>query len=164
MSDFDKAIEYVLENEQGFVNNPTDSGGSTNFGISQRSYPNLNIEALSRDQAIVIYKRDFWDRLNLADFSQGIATALLDMSVNMGEGKAIMCAQIALAQKSPDGILGSITREQLKITENFGFLYAFIGEVQDFYCNLVTKDQKQIIFLKGWIRRTTRLVTLIETA
>lgn len=163
MTNFEQAIQYVLENEGEFVSDPTDPGGATNFGISQRSYPDLNIKTLTRDQALVIYKRDFWDAMNLDEVPIAFATAILDMAVNMGEGHAVMCVQMALGQKSPDGVLGALTREQLQYWDNFEFLYAFIGETQDYYCNIVTKTPKELVFLKGWIRRTTRIMTLLET-
>lgn len=164
MSDFEQSILYVLENEGAYVANPADPGGSTNFGIAQRSYPDLNIETLTRDQALVIYKRDFWDAMNLSEIPQAFATALLDMAVNMGEGHAVLCAQMALGHKSPNGKLDVPTKEQLIRADNFEFLYAFIGEVQDYYSNIVTKNPKELVFLKGWIRRSTRLMTLLETA
>lgn len=164
MNDFKEAIEYVLENEQGYVNNPSDPGGATNFGISQKSYPDLNIQTLTREQALVIYKRDFWDHLKLEEVPQSFATAILDMSVNMGEGHAVLCVQMALGQTSCDGILGSNTLAQLKRADNFEFLYAFIGAIQDYYVNITVKNPKLLSELKGWIRRSTRLITLIETA
>ena len=51
MTDFDLAINYVLENEGGVVDDPNDPGGLTNFGISQKQYPDLDIRDLTRDQA-----------------------------------------------------------------------------------------------------------------
>ena len=39
MSSFQKAIEFVLRWEGGYVNDPDDPGGETNFGISKRAHP-----------------------------------------------------------------------------------------------------------------------------
>lgn len=161
MTNFEEALQYTLENEGGYVANISDPGGSTSFGISQRSYPELNIETLTLEQATLIYKRDYWNKIGLQDVKQNFATALFDMCVNMGEGHAILCAQMALGQKSPDGILGDVTKGLLEHVDSFEFLYAYIGEVHDYYCNIVMKNPKQIVFLKGWIRRATRLMTLI---
>ena len=51
MHTFPDCISHVLAAEDGLVNDPKDPGGVTMFGISQRSYPALNIRALSLDDA-----------------------------------------------------------------------------------------------------------------
>jgi lysozyme family protein len=70
-SEFLTAVERVLADEGGYVCNPSDPGGETNFGITKRSYPDLDIKGLTREDAIAIYWRDWWtkygfDRLSLA--------------------------------------------------------------------------------------------------
>ena len=60
---FDRIIEFTLQEEGGYVNNPADPGGMTKYGISKRSYPNLDIANLTIDQAKAIYERDFWNQL-----------------------------------------------------------------------------------------------------
>ena len=60
---FDQAIEVILKHEGGYANNPNDSGGETKYGISKRSYPELNIRGLTRDYAKKIYEQDFWKPL-----------------------------------------------------------------------------------------------------
>ena len=59
---FRKAIEVILKYEGGYVNDPNDLGSETNFGISKRSYPNVDIKNLTKEQAIEIYHRDWWVR------------------------------------------------------------------------------------------------------
>ena len=48
MAGFDDAVEIVLQNEKGYVNDPADPGGETNWGISRRAYPHLDIANLTR--------------------------------------------------------------------------------------------------------------------
>jgi lysozyme family protein len=60
---FDQAFTRLLGHEGGYVNNPADPGGETNWGISKRSYPQVDIKALTQQQAKWIYQRDFWDPL-----------------------------------------------------------------------------------------------------
>ena len=50
-------IEKVLKHEGGYVNDPTDLGGETNFGITKRFYPDVDIKNLTKEQAVEIYKR-----------------------------------------------------------------------------------------------------------
>ena len=56
---FKKAFNYVLKNEGRYVNDPEDPGKETKYGISQRSYPNLNIRQLSLKDAEKIYFCDY---------------------------------------------------------------------------------------------------------
>src|SRR5689334_23212295 len=39
---FPEAVERLLKLEGGYVDDPADSGGETNFGITKRSYPDLD--------------------------------------------------------------------------------------------------------------------------
>ena len=41
---FDEIIEVVLHHEGGYVNDPKDPGGETNFGIAKRSHPDVDIK------------------------------------------------------------------------------------------------------------------------
>ena len=54
---FNEIIEKVLEHEGGYVNDPHDAGGETNYGIAKRWYPNVDIKNLTKEQAKKIYKR-----------------------------------------------------------------------------------------------------------
>ncbi|MCC7279439.1 MAG: hypothetical protein IT487_14145 [Chromatiaceae bacterium] len=47
MQNFPDCIAHVLVAEGGLVNDPQDPGGVTKFGISQRSYPALDIRELT---------------------------------------------------------------------------------------------------------------------
>ena len=56
--DFNKIIEKVLKHEGGYVNDPTDLGGETNYGITKRFYPDVDIKNLTEEQAKEIYKKE----------------------------------------------------------------------------------------------------------
>ncbi|MFS8082999.1 MAG: glycosyl hydrolase 108 family protein, partial [Ginsengibacter sp.] len=62
-SDFDAAVDSVLGEEGGYVNNPADPGGETQWGISKRAFPDVDIKALTRDAAKALYKAHYWDPL-----------------------------------------------------------------------------------------------------
>ncbi len=57
---FDQALKFVLEREGGYVNDSSDPGGETKFGISKKAYPNLDIRNLTPELAGAIYKADYW--------------------------------------------------------------------------------------------------------
>jgi Glycosyl hydrolase 108 len=84
MTDFAAAVALVLEHEGGYVNDPNDPGGETNFGISKRAYPDLDIRALTREGAIGFYRRDYWTPAMDAAPTQELANCALDCAVNQG--------------------------------------------------------------------------------
>jgi lysozyme family protein len=88
-SNFETAIAFVLNEEGGYVNDPHDPGGETNFGISKRAYPTLDIATLSRQGAIDIYRRNYWDRINGEGIPTNLCLVALDCAVNQGVGRAL---------------------------------------------------------------------------
>lgn len=86
MSFFEGAFSIVVGIEAGYVNDPDDPGGETKYGISKRSYPSLDIQNLTIDDARAIYRRDFWDHINLDSLPWELALIRFDCEVNQGEG------------------------------------------------------------------------------
>ena len=57
---FDEIIEVTLHHEGGYVHDPSDLGGETNFGIAKRFYPDVDIKNLDKEGAKEIYKKDYY--------------------------------------------------------------------------------------------------------
>ncbi|MBN2397105.1 MAG: hypothetical protein JXI32_01890 [Deltaproteobacteria bacterium] len=94
---FEAAFAATLDIEKGFVDDPDDPGGETKYGISKRSYPDLDIASLTVDEAKAILRKDFWDLLSLSEVENPeIAGEIFDTSVNMGQWTAAVIAQKAL--------------------------------------------------------------------
>lgn len=106
--DWNEAIAFVLEMEGGYTMDPDDPGGETNFGISKKSYPNLDIKHLSRQDAVEIYHRDFWVPCRCADLPRSWAISVFDCAVNQGTRVSIRLMQIALGVVV-DGVIGEKT-------------------------------------------------------
>lgn len=85
---FDSAIQFVLEREGGYVNDPADPGGETNMGISKRAYPNEDIKNLTVERAKALYYRDYWLAAGCDQFTPPLDLIVLDTAVNMGVGRA----------------------------------------------------------------------------
>jgi len=86
---FDICFDRLMGHEGGYVNDPNDPGGETKWGISKRSYPALNIKQLTREDAKVIYYRDFWKRINGDLLHKAISFQLFDFAVNSGPAIAV---------------------------------------------------------------------------
>ena len=154
MADFNIAIETVLANEGGICNVSGDPGGLTNFGISQRAYPNVDIRNLTRDAAAAIYRRDFW-RYD-AVLSQPVATKLFDMSVNMGH-TAIAILQRCVSVPA-DGLWGPTTCAAVNTVNAAmpGLLDEYKMELANHYRNIVLAKPEMAQFLQGWLRRAAQ--------
>ena len=149
---FNKAIEVILKHEGGYANNPNDPGGETNYGISKRSYPELNIRELTRDHAKEIYKQDFWQPLRLYMIDNAnICLEIFDFAVNAGPSRAVKIAQM-LAGTEEDGRLGGITAKAINEYEG-DFVKDYKHTRIIYYENLANDNSKLSIFLKGWIKR-----------
>jgi len=151
MADFNLAIDTVLTNEGGLSENPSDPGGLTNFGISQRSYPTVDIRNLTRETAAAIYQRDFWHYDAVQ--SQPMATKIFDMSVNMGHA-AIRILQTCLGV-TVDGIWGPGTCAAVNAAGD-SLLSDYRLALGRHYQNLVLANPALAQFLKGWLRRAAQ--------
>lgn len=147
-SSFDQFIGRVLSHEGGYVNDPKDPGGETQWGISKRSYPQLNIRALTREDAVEIYRRDFWARVQGDKLPQAFAFQALDAAVNHGIGNAVRWLQRA-AGVADDGIIGPATLAAVARAQPADLVLLFNAERLEFYAKLGTFDT----FGRGWTRR-----------
>lgn len=109
---FIRAVDIVLELENGYNLDPDDPGGATKFGISQRSYPNLKISEVTREQAVDIYKKDFWDRYSIEMLPDYLRLVFFDACVNQGGSQSVQMLQHVLTVE-PDGILGPKTLDRI---------------------------------------------------
>jgi lysozyme family protein len=158
MADFNLAIPTVLQHEGGYVNNSDDPGSETNFGISKRFYPDVDIAALTADSAAAIYRRDFWDPLLLDSVTdQAVATKILDTCVNMGKVRGTTYLQQALnaigAAVATDGEMGPVTIAAINAADPQTLLAAYRQRLVNFYAALVVERPQDGIFERGWLDR-----------
>lgn len=155
---FDQAFEKLIGHEGGYVNHPQDPGGETKFGITKRTYPHLNIRALTLGQAKAIYRRDFWDKAGCDALPGGLAFDVFDTAVNSGVSRSAMLLQEALGVDA-DGKVGPITRASIAAEPNKAALQArFNGGRLQFMTDLGTWGS----FGKGWARRVAENLKAIR--
>jgi hypothetical protein len=132
---FEECIEFELAREgappgkDGYVNDPKDPGGETKFGISKTAYPTLDIKALTREQAIAIYKRDYWIPLGAETIPAPVRLAAFDCAINCGVARAKAFSPAAAG------------------------LSVYLWRRIAFYRQIVQKRPKSLAFLPGWLRR-----------
>ena len=163
MSNFENAIKPALDHEGEYVNNPNDPGGETKYGISKRSYPNLDIKNLTPADAKMIYLRDWWVKYHYEWFkSDKIATKIFDISINTGAKQSHKILQKAInlcfddEDLIIDGFLGKKTFDAVNRIYDVERLLRGIAIFQAFYYkNLVQRKPSQRVFINGWLKRAT---------
>ncbi len=158
ISPFEKAVTFVLAYEGGYSHDERDPGGETNFGISKRSYPSLNIKTLTRDDAIAIYQRDYWNACKCGQLPSPIALMVFDCAVNQGVATAAYLLQEAVGVQQ-DGIVGTMTiAAARRINLKTAISSYFAGR-----CQRYATAKNVHIYGKGWFKRAAAcLVTALE--
>ncbi len=172
----DKIISTIIAREGGYVNNPADKGGATNYGITEavaraHGYNGAMID-LTKIQARAIYEADYWygprfDQVN--SVSTAIAEKLCDIGVNMGPAMSSRFLQRSLTllnqngknypNLSVDGQIGPRTISALKAflahrgKEGEAVLMAAITGLQvSRYMDITESRPANEAFLYGWLR------------
>lgn len=145
---FEQAFDRLIGHEGGYTSGVGDPGGETNWGISKRSYPSVDIRRLTREDAMRLYKQDFWDRARADEYHGAIGFQLFDAAVNSGIGNAIRFLQRA-AGVADDGYIGPVTVAAINAAPVTDILARFNAERLYFMTTLSTWDR----FGKGWARR-----------
>ena len=155
LTKFDDIIEVTLHHEGGYVHDPTDLGGETNFGIAKRFYPDVDIKNLTKEGAKEIYKKDYWDKNKVDDLPDDLKHIFFDMCVNQGRGTAVKVLQRAINGKGGDlkvdGGFGPGTKGALdKYKPSLDRVRCY--RLKHYY-DLVNRKPEQERFLFGWFKR-----------
>ena len=171
-------IDDILRVEGGYVNDPADSGGATNFGITEdvaRAFGYTgDMRDLTRDQAFDIYARRYWDAVrgdDLAALSPAVAFEVVDTGVNMGPARAVSFLQRALTvfnvggrlydDMKVDGLAGPVTvnalEDYLAARSEAALLKALNCLQGAAYIELAERREKDERFVYGWIQQRVKL-------
>ena len=161
MANLFRALEYVLQWEGGYSNDPVDHGGETNYGITQitlnryiKSHPGTKVpdrvKKLSVKDAEEIYRAEYWKFDKIID--QSIATKLFDMAVNMGVGTAVKMLQRILGV-DVDGVFGQRTLDATNGDDHDILMLDLVNACIKRYEDIIKSDPTQERFRRGWMRR-----------
>ena len=160
MADFFPAFLILMKHEGGYVNNPDDPGQATRYGISQRAFPDENIEDLTLDRAMELCRIHYWNALNLDQIkSQDVASQLLDGGFNAGPGRAGKWLQrsVNLVTDSDlmvDGVIGPKTLEAANNVRHQRALLAAVKLQQaKHHEKLALNENWAKTFISGWLLR-----------
>lgn len=116
MSRAEIIIPLTLKHEGGYVNHPDDPGGATNRGITIATFRRYikpsgtvaDLKALTEEQAVIVYKRQYWDAVLADMLPPGVDYTVFDFAVNSGPTRAVKELQRVVKAK-PDGKVGPNT-------------------------------------------------------
>jgi len=155
---FESMVMGVINREGGYVNDPDDPGGETKYGISKKSYPDLDIKGLSIMDAVEIYHHDYWKPSKVEKLPKSLREAFFDMVVNMGLRRAVKiiqkaCNSVCRQKIKVDGLIGPKTLNASKKLKpdrlrSYRIMY---------YASLVAKRPTLEKFWYGWYRRSNEV-------
>lgn len=160
---FTYALETTMRFEGGWSNHPSDRGGKTKYGVTQRTLHSYNqmegtwhvIRGLTPEQAADVYWTMYWLEMRIDKLPEPVQGFMFDWSVHSGRF-AIRSMQRHLKLK-PDGVVGPRTRAAVEAAlVTWGspkFVRTLAIRRMNALCRLVRRDRKQGDFLVGWWAR-----------
>jgi lysozyme family protein len=161
VSTFEKALEFVLRWEAGYVNNPNDPGGATNKGIIQKEYDayrtekklsNRSVKEIEDTEVRDIYENKYWKMGHCDVMNDKLSLVHFDTIVNVGITQGAKFLQRCLKVKD-DGKIGNGTLKALNASNQDSLIPIYLNQRKSFYQKIVNVNPKLQIFLKGWINR-----------
>lgn len=170
MADVNKLAPWILKWEGGFVNDPDDSGGATNKGVTIKTWKQVgydkdgdgnidvkDLKLLTVDDVIkVVLKPHYWDRWKADEIvSQSVANICVDWVWASGK-PGITRVQKLLGVKQ-DGVVGPKTLAALNSGSPLSLFGAIKQERIKFIDEICIKNPKNLKFKKGWLNRLNDL-------
>jgi len=138
--------------EGGYSNDPSDPGGETNFGLDARTYPNLDLKTITKNEAIGIYWRDWWMPYSPDGFAPFVTEKMFNMAVNVGRLQANKFLQRSVGT-TDDGFIGPKTLAAALQVDPTVLLCRLRSQQASFYRGLANDHPALQKFLRGWLRR-----------
>jgi len=150
------ALAHVLKSEGGYVNHPSDPGGRTNLGVTQRVWEEWvkhdvdekQMRELTPEMVAPLYQEKYWQRVKGDELPAGIDYCVFDASVNSGVGRASKWLQ-EVCGTQPDGVIGPMTLRVAQAIVHTDLVNMYCDKRLAFLRELKTWET----FGKGWERR-----------
>lgn len=164
-----KIIDDILGKEGGYVDHERDNGGATNHGVTHRTLASwrgrpvtkADVRALTRAEAVEIYRAMFWNVIRGDELPAGVDLAVMDAAINSGPRAAARWLQIALGVKV-DGFVGPKTVAAARAADPA----VVIRALSAYRLNMMRRHEDWDVFGDGWSRRvefiTATALTMIE--
>lgn len=157
-----KCSTKIEKSKTGYSCIAEDAGGETKFGIAKNANPDLDIKALTLNQAMEVYYNRYWTPLCCDSFEENVAINVFDAGVNHGTGAAAKMLQRAVSA-TPDGQIGKVTINATKSFKSQEICDKILKSREDLFNSIVSRKPEQAKFLKGWLNRIASIKSYINT-
>lgn len=161
MADYKELIPIIKKWEGGYVNDPDDSGGATNKGVTLATFRTWfganktvnDLKALTDEQWIYIFLNGYWNQCKASEINnQAIANIIVDWAWASGPKTAIKKVQ-GIVGTDIDGIVGPKTLAAINNAEPRQLFNKIKAARLQFVENLAEQRPKDKKFLQGWKNR-----------
>lgn len=133
---FAKAINKIF----AYFTNSYDFKTQSKYGISQKSYPSLDVENLTIQEAQLIYYRDFWatqpyEQINSIDIAEKVFELAVESSTEIAHTLLQRALRSVGNPVQENGNLDKITLIAINSANPDALIAAFRSEVAGFYRN-----------------------------
>jgi lysozyme family protein len=174
----------IIAREGGYVNDPDDPGGATNFGVTIHTMRRLgmdldedgdvdarDVQLLTRDQAVSIFIRHYYKKPRIDLLPADLQATVFDMQVNAGN-QAVKILQRLLADfdepVTVDGALGPKTAAAATRAHNKAGAYlvdAYGIARRDYYFRIADNRPASRKYARnrrggkgGWVKRAEEFI------
>ncbi len=162
MTRFDDCLPLILASEGGYSDNPADTGGPTNLGITQATLTDwlkrpasiADVQALNPSKVAPIYKARYWTAAHCGVLPPGVDYMVFDTAVQSGVNRACRYLQRAVGAHE-DGIIGPLT---LSAVAGHSAPW-IISRISDYRRDMYVSLSNYSTFGKGWLKRLAAVTT-----
>ncbi|UNM96725.1 hypothetical protein MMG00_02400 [Ignatzschineria rhizosphaerae] len=151
---FQAFTDEVIKIEGGYVNDPDDPGGETNYGITKRLANQYGytkpMTDMTKNEAKEIYRLAFWNDSLASNIMNDAAFNIYLLSIHSGHKQAILILQRAVGVKD-DGVAGVDTLNAISKANQALLIEALSYWTLDFYVIISPKTRYK--YLQGWRNR-----------
>jgi len=175
----------IIAREGGYVNDPDDPGGATNFGVTIHTMRRLgldltgdgkvtpaDVKRLTRDQARDIFITHYFERPRIGELPEALQPSVFDMYVNAGGGAIRILQKLLRKMGHPvavDGVIGPRTLAASRIAHDEApdhIADAYGIERRNFYYRLADNRPSSRKYARrrdggkgGWIKRAEEFIS-----
>ncbi len=159
---FARCHELIAKWEGGYSNHPRDSGGPTNYGITQqrlsehrgRQVSVEEVKALTYEEALTIFRKYYWQPLRCDEMPVALALMTYNTGVNSGPSRGARFLQQTLNLQGfdldQDGEVGPLTLAAANACEDIArAVNDYSAIYEQFYRGLSNFS----VFGRGWLNR-----------